>query len=67
MGKKFRFKDHYRKQVEKSSCCAKTSMTLRGLLPLVKAEGQKGGEGSLDKALDSEQATSLGRAAAHWH
>lgn len=42
-------------------------MTLRGLLPLVKAEGQEGGEGSLDKALDSEQATSLGRAAAHWH
>lgn len=42
-------------------------MTLRGLLPRVEAEGREGGEGSLDKAFDSEQAASRGRAAAHWH
>lgn len=40
--KKFRFKHHYRKQIEKSSCWGKTSMTLGGLLPRGKAEGQEG-------------------------
>lgn len=54
-------------RLKKSSCCDKTSMTLRGLLPRVEAEGREGGEGSLDKAFDSEQAASRGRAAAHWH
>lgn len=58
MCKKFRFKCHYRKQIEKSSCWDKTSMTLGGLLPRGKAEGQEGVKGSLDEALDSERATS---------
>ena len=57
MCKKFRLKRHYRKQIEKSSCWGKTSMTLGGLLPRGKAEGQEGVKGSLDEALDCERAT----------
>lgn len=58
MCNKFRFKRHYTKQIEKSSCWGKTSMALGGLLPRGKAEGQEGVTGSPDEALDSERAAS---------
>lgn len=45
--------------LKKSSCWGKTSMSLGGLLPRGKAEGQEGATGSPDKALDSERAASL--------